>query len=125
MSMASIEGQTIEASRNQVSDYVQTILHDSQINDFRRIGERNQRLLVEAIARSLDLYLAGNEREIVKCCDALANRCFQLSVPLLETAYILYLLRDVMAAEAVSNRATEARINKFFDALVLELLQRY
>jgi hypothetical protein len=56
------------------------------------------------------------------------NICFALSIPLAETAYGLYVLRDGVTALLSSdgkNSETIRRVNSFFETLVRDLLRRY
>jgi hypothetical protein len=85
------------------------------------------------IDRILDHYgkwSGGEQQELAACLDFLDNLCFVLTIPLAETAYALYVLRDGIAA-TLSTRAEHEdheaiqQVNRFFEGLVRDLLRRY
>ena len=86
------------------------------------------------IDRILDHYAkwnaGGDEYELAACLDFLENICFGVSIPLAEAAYALYVLRDgiigILSSGAEDEKGeTILQVNRFFDALVLDLLRRY
>jgi hypothetical protein len=111
-----------------IARYLREILRDPQMEVLRKISDAELQGLAGYIVTSLSDYLDGDDEQVMACFDFIGNTCFQLSVPLLETAYALYILRDevarVFAADQAPAEQTE-RANKFFDRLVLELLRRY
>jgi hypothetical protein len=64
------------------------------------------------------------------CLDFLENICLALSIPLAEAAYALYVVRDGIVAMISSGTENEEsgtipQVNRFFEALVRDLLRRY
>jgi hypothetical protein len=72
----------------------------------------------------------GDKHELTACLDFLENMCFALSIPIAETAYALYVLRDGILAllyAGAENEISETtkQVNSFFETLVRNLLRRY
>jgi len=121
--------RALEEQREQlISSYIRQVLSDPHMEALQKISDSELQGLAGYIMTSLGDYLEGNEAEVVACFDFVGNTCFQLSIPLLETSYALYILRDhvakVLGADKTSKETVD-RANKFFDRLVLELLRRY
>ena len=113
-----------------VASFSRDMLKDPYVEVFRRISYDELEKLLRSIVMSLSAYLDGNDGEFNRCFELVGNTCFQLSVPLLETAYALFLLRektvDFLASGQDHDSASESdRAAKFFDRLVLELLRTY
>lgn len=111
-----------------ISRYVREILRDPQMDVLRKICEAELEGIAGYLVTSLIDYLEGDDTQVPSCFNFVGNTCFQLSVPLLETAYALYILRDQIALVFATDHAPAEvidRANKFFDRLVLELLRRY
>jgi hypothetical protein len=86
--------------------------------------------LIDRILDHYDKWLEGGPRELAPCLDFLENSCFALTIPLAETAYALYVLRDgiaeVLAAGSEADHGETVRqVNGFFEGLVRDLLRRY
>ena len=111
-----------------ISGYMDRVLRDPHLEILRKISDTEVQGIAGFILTSLRDYMEGEEEELDSCRDFIGNACFQLSIPLLETCYALYLLEDKVIAlltkEAAGAEALE-RARKFFDRLVLELLRRY
>jgi hypothetical protein len=111
-----------------ISCYIQQLVNDPQLEALRKISDPEFQGLAGYILTSLSDYVEGEETEVVSCRDFISNTCFQLSIPLLEMTYALYLLRDQVTRVLGADRAGAEvinRVNQFFDRLVLELLRRY
>lgn len=121
--------QSLEEQREHlISSYIRQVLSDPHMDALRKISDSELQGLAAYIMTSLSDYLEGNEAEVMACFDFVGNTCFQLSIPLLETSYALYILRDHVANVFAADKAPKEildRANKFFDQLVLELLRRY
>lgn len=98
-----------------------------------RFGTVNRPELTGIIERILDHYgkwAEGEASELAACLDFVENLCFALSIPLAETAYALYVLRDgIVSTLSDANEAESSemirQVSIFFDRLVVELLRRY
>lgn len=85
------------------------------------------------INRILDYYsrwVGGEKDQLGECLNYIESICFALSIPLAETAYALYLLRDGIAeglssGEQAGNSEVTREVGRFFDRLVVDLLRRY
>ena len=111
-----------------ISGYIQQLVNDPQLEALLKISDPEFQGLAGYILTSLRDYAEGDEAEIVSCRDFICNTCFQLSIPLLEMTYALYLLRDEVTRVLGADRAGAEvidRVNQFFDRIVLELLRRY
>ena len=81
--------------------------------------------------RAAGRWAGGDDRELTACLDFLENICFAFSIPLAETAYALYVLRDGISAilssgqENREDTETIRQVNRFFEGLVRDLLRRY
>jgi hypothetical protein len=117
-----------EKREDLISGYIQQLLSDPQLEALRKLSDPEFQGLAGYILTSLNNFIDGDEPEVSGCQDFIGNTCFQLSIPLLEAAYALYLLRDqvanVLTANGVAGELLN-RTNQFFDSLVLELLRRY
>ena len=120
-----------EEQRERLVDrFSRKVLKDPYLEVFHKIGKGALEDLVRSILISLNRYLEGDDAAFERCFEFVGNSCFQLSVPLLETAYCLFLLRDRSVELLGSDRDRDTgqeseRAAKFFDRLVLELLRRY
>ena len=98
-----------------------------------RFGTVNRPELMGIIECILDHYSKwseGEQGELAACLDFVENFCFALSIPLAETAYALYVLRDGIVsslsdAHEANNSEAIRQVSIFFDRLVVELLRRY
>ena len=62
------------------------------------------------------------EQAVADCRDFLARACSTLSIPVIEAAYALYVLRDELVGSM--NEPSET-ITKFFDQLAVQLMRSY
>ncbi len=72
----------------------------------------------------------GEEQEENRCVQFLESTCFALSIPLVEAAYALYVVRDgimevLCAGEESGKSESIQQVTRFFDLLVRDLLRRY
>ncbi len=86
--------------------------------------------IVEQVMESFHRWDAGDTGEPGSCCNFISNACLALSIPLVEVAYALYVLRDGLVEVLSSSKENEAgrscgQATKFFDQLVLRLLCHY
>jgi len=111
-----------------LSNCVQRILEGPDLGELRQTNAQELRGLVRSIVASLSDYLQGDEGEVMKCFAFVGDTCYHLSIPLLETVFALYRLRDLLGETIAWDRGPEGvkvRANKFFDRLVFELLRSY
>lgn len=88
------------------------------------------RAIIDRILDHLSKWSGGDEYELVACRDFLENICLALSITLVEMAYALYVLRDgilaILSSDADNEKGETIRqMNRFFEALVPDLLRRY
>jgi hypothetical protein len=100
------------------------------VGQFRTVSASELRAMIDRILDYYGHWADGDERELTACLDFVENICFALSIPLVETAYGLYVLRDGVSALLSSgaggeNSETIRKVNSFFEALVRDLLRRY
>ena len=86
--------------------------------------------MIDRILDHCDKWSEGDQSELASCLDFIEKICFALSIPLAETAYALYVVRDGIQAclsSDVENDKTETirQVNSFFEGLVRDLLRRY
>ena len=111
-----------------ISSYIEQVQRDPHLCVLHKIGDNEFQGLAGYILASLGDYLEGSDAELEACLNFIGNTCFQVSIPLLETSYALYILEDKVTNLLGKNAAdveVVARARKFFDFLVLELLRRY
>ena len=100
------------------------------VGQFRTVSAPELTAMIDRILDHYDKWSEGETRELAACLDYLENICFALSIPLAETAYALYVLRDGIQAilsSATENEASEEirKVNRYFETLVCDLLRRY
>lgn len=115
-------------------DIAEALAHELARNQyverFRAISMSELRAMLDRLLDHYANWCEGDEQEAVRCLDFLENTCFYHSIPLVEAAYALYVIRDGMMA-AIS-RGQEAgksesiqQVARFFELLVRDLLRRY
>ena len=120
-----------DEQRDRLADsFSRKVLADPYVEVFHKIAKYELEDLIRSILIDLNHYLEGNDAAFDQCFEFVGNTCFQLSIPLLETAYCLFLLRDwvveLLPYGQEDGAGQEAhRAARFFDRLVLELLRRY
>jgi hypothetical protein len=105
-------------------------LGNRYVGQLRTVSPFELRAMIDRILDHFGKWTSGDERELATCLDFVENICFALSIPLAETAYGLYVLRDGISAILLSggddeNGETIRKVNSFFEALVRDLLRRY
>ena len=113
-----------------VAGFSRKMRNDPYLEVFQRIGIADLEELIRSILTGLSAYIDGDDGEIQRSYNLVGNTCFQLSIPLLEASYALFLLRDKIVALLVSGQNEDnvdecTRATSFFDQLVLEMLRRY
>jgi hypothetical protein len=100
------------------------------VGQFRTVSASELRAMTDRILDYYNKWAAGDEWELAACLDFVENVCFALSIPLAETAYGLYVIRDGISAilnQCAENESSETirQVNSFFELLVRDLLRRY
>jgi hypothetical protein len=101
------------------------------VGRFGTVSTFELRAMVDRILDYYGKWAGGEEPQLAACLDFLENICFALSIPLAETAYALYVLRDGISAilspghENSEDTETIRQVNRFFEGLVRDLLRRY
>jgi len=113
-----------------VAGFSRKMRSDPYLEVFQRIGIAELEELIRSILTGLSAYIDGDDGQIQRSYDLVGNTCFQLSIPLLEASYALFLLRDKVVALLVSGQNEDnvdecTRATRFFDQLVLEMLRSY
>ena len=111
-----------EQREHLVARFCRKVLKDPYFGVFGKIEKGELEDLIRSILTSLQRYLEGDDAEFDHCFEQVGNACFQLSIPLLETAFCLFILKDKVV-ELLGQENDRAA--KFFDRLVLELLRTY
>jgi hypothetical protein len=123
-------GLFVENRSQAAAALAEELTRNRYVGRFRTVSTLELRALVDRILDYCGKWSVGDERELAACLDFLENVCFALSIPLAETAYALYVLRDgidgllSLGAEN-ENSETIHQVNRFFESLVRDLLRRY
>ena len=72
----------------------------------------------------------GDEQEESRCVEFLENTCFALSIPIVEAAYAMYVVRDgitayISSGDDCGRNESTPQVSQFFDVLVRDLLRKY
>ena len=130
MTLTSTSTLLDEQRERLVTAFTRKMRNDPYLEVFQKIGRADLEDLIRSILISLSAYINGDNGEAQRSYDFVGNTCFQLSIPLLEAAYALFLLRDKIVALLVAGQNEDnvdecTRAAGFFDTLVLEMLRRY
>lgn len=118
-------------NRAETAAYLtEQLVKNRYVGRFRSVSAPESTAMIDRVLEHYDKWSRGNQHELTACLDFLENICLVLSIPLAETAYALYVLRDgidaLLCAEAEGqNGETMRQVNRFFEELVRELLRRY
>ena len=130
MTSSSTSALLDEQRDHLVAGFSRKMRSDPYLEVFQRIGIAELEELIRSILTGLSAYIDGDDGQIQRSYDLVGNTCFQLSIPLLEASYALFLLRDKVVALLVSGQNEDnvdecTRATRFFDQLVLEMLRSY
>src|SRR5579862_1026600 len=79
----------------QLADFLAHQLASNRYLDrFRQISEPELSGITSRILEDYAAWAQGEQQRLLDCRDFLANSCFMLSIPVVEAAYALYVLRD-------------------------------
>jgi len=123
-------GLLVENRAKVTATLAEQLLRNRYVGQFRTLGPFELRAMIDRILDYYGKWSGGDLRELAACLDFLENICFAMSIPLAETAYALYVLRDGIQdiftpGTKNANSETIEQVNKFFEALVRDLLRRY
>ena len=115
------ETQTVEETTQVAKAIAHRLAYDRYLDLLREISELELSGIIGRILEEYAVWRQGQRDKLLSCRDFLANICFRLSIPIVEMAYALYVLRD----EVVAHGGLPEDTNQFFDRLALELMRRY
>lgn len=113
-----------------VAALAEQLARNRYVGQLRTVSTFELRAMIDGLLDHYGKWSGGEEYELAACLDYLENICLALSIPLVEAAYALYVLRDGIAAMISSGAESEKsetirQMNRFFEALVRDLLRRY
>ena len=126
-------GLFVENRAKAIAALAQELTRNRYVGRFGTVSTFELRPMIDRVLDYYGRWSGGDQRELPACLDFLENICFALSIPLAETAYALYVLRDGITAMLCSgaenendeNSETIRQVNRFFEGLVRDLLRRY
>ena len=123
-------GLFVENRAIAAATLAEQLARNRYLRHFRTVSASELRAMVDRILDRYVKWSGGDEYELVACLDILQNICFALSIPLAEAAYALYVLRDgilsILSSGAEHEKSeTIPQVNRFFEALVRDLLRKY
>lgn len=123
-------GLFIESRSKTTAALALQLAGNRYVGHFRTVSLSELRAMIDRILDYCGKWATGDEHELATCLDFVENICFALSIPLAETAYALYVLRDgilsILSSGAEHEKSeTIPQVNRFFEALVRDLLHRY
>ena len=123
-------GLFVENRAAAAATLAEQLARNRYLRHFRTVSLSELRAMIDRILDYCGKWATGDEHELATCLDFVENICFALSIPLAETAYALYVLRDgilsILSSGAEHQKSETIRqVNRFFEALVRDLLRRY
>lgn len=105
------------------------LAQDRYLGKLREVDISELGGIVQHVLDDYKGWSAGRDERLAKCCDFMGNLCLALSVPIVEAAYALYVLRDgflaiLSSAPGSTEDSAVQNATRFFDLLVLRLLRR-
>jgi hypothetical protein len=101
----------------------------ASLENFRRISSAELAGVLDRLMQTYTRWTTGNDGQVVDCSRYFANLCFRLSIPMVEAAYALFLIRDGLLATISAENDHERdngylRLTEFFNVVTLDLLVR-
>ena len=99
------------------------------LENFRQISSRELAGVIDHLVEVYTRWTAGGQGQVAECSRYFANLCVRLSIPMVEAAYGLFLIRDGLVA-GVSAGNEEGRgkvfpqLTEFFNLVTLDLLEQ-
>jgi len=123
-------GLFVENRVEAVTTLAMQLARNRYVGQLRTVSLFELEALIDRILDHYGEWSKGEEHELAVCVDSIENICFALSVPIAEAAYALYVLRDgivssVQGGSQDEKTETIQQVNRFFDALVRDMLRRY
>jgi hypothetical protein len=120
----------VENRAETVATLATQLARNRYVGELRTVSVFELEAMIDRILDHYGKWSTGEEHELAVCVDSLENICFVLSVPIAEAAYALYVLRDGIVSSVQDGSGDEKadtiqQVNRFFDALVRDLLRRY
>ena len=110
------------------SSLAHSIRLDRNLNRVHDLSDAELEQLNAEVLTHLGRWINGKEREVRPCTTSVSGFCAAHSVPQLESAYYLYLIREGVTEflhhqDFDASGELESRANRFFDKLVCEVLR--
>jgi len=111
----------------------EAIAHELRTNaclgDFAQVSLMELAGVIDRLMQTYTRWTSGDQGQVAECSRYFANLCFRLSIPLVEAAYALFLIRDGLLATISSEnqkgpRERYPRLTEFFNVVTLDLLVR-
>jgi hypothetical protein len=123
-------GSFVENRVEAVATLAIQLAQNRYVGQLRTVSVFELEAMIDRILDHYSKWSNGEEHELAVCVDSLETICFALSVPIAEAAYALYVLRDGIVSsvqDGSQDEKTETirQVDRFFDALVRDLLRRY
>jgi hypothetical protein len=98
------------------------------LKDFRQISAKELSGVIDHLVELYIRWTAGDQSQVAECSRYFANVCFRLSVPMVEAAYGLFLIRDelpatISAENEMGRGEPYPRLTEFFNLVILDLLE--
>ena len=105
------------------------LLCHGYLEDFKQITSRELAGFTDRLMETYNCWTAGDQGQVAECSRYIANLSFRLSIPMVEAAYALFLIRDGLLATISSENEHEhenldLRLTEFFNVVTLDLLAR-
>ena len=96
------------------------------LTDFRQISSRELAGVIDRLVQLYTRWSAGDQGQVAECSRYFANVCFRLSVPMVQAAYALFLIRDgLLATTSTENEKVRSkvypRLSEFFNMVTLDI----
>ena len=110
------------------SSLAHSIRLDRNLNRVHDLSDAELEQLNADVLTHLGRWINGKERDVVPCTTSVGGFCAAHSVPQLESAYYLFLIREGVTEflrhqDFDHSGDLESRASKFFDKLVCEVLR--
>jgi len=110
------------------SSLAHSIRLDRNLTRVHDLSDAELEQLNAEVLTHLGRWINGKEREVRPCTTSVSGFCAAHSVPQLESAYYLYLIREGVTEflhhqDFDASGELESRANRFFDKLVCEVLR--
>jgi hypothetical protein len=99
------------------------------LKDFTHVTSMELAGVIDRLMQTYARWTSGDQGQVAECSRYFANLCFRLSIPMVEAAYALFLIRDGLLATISSENekgrgARYPQLTEFFNVVTLDLLVR-